>query len=513
MNVSNGTTETIGAFFTPLIWAKWVVKNNGLFDRWLDGALILDPTAGEGNLLEAFIATAIDNGVEIRNEMLERLIGIEKEERFVANFFSRMKSRYQISFPRENFRIEDFICSANSLKADIVVGNPPWQNFNDLPHLYKEKLKPYFFRYHLVSNAKDLLLGGSRIDMAALVIAKCIAENMNVKGTAYFFMPLSILLNDSAHKAFRSYKLGGDDFAVKEVFDFGHLSIFDGVVARYGLVSFQRDVKQIFPIPYHVFESDGWTRKRAMPAFNPDDPLSIIEDNADSSKPFSAFKKIKIAVESKPRQGVNTCGANDVFIFDTLVKFNGTMARVGNKVNRDVTLPLKYLFPLAAKDNFNEAHPVPLRFVLLPYNSSTGTPLEKSEIQKESALHAYLISQKSILQKRKGTFINSWIMRGYWWALLGVGRYSFARHKILWEAYGRNTFSPRIFSGRDEMCWQGNQALHAYIPCEDRKSAERICASLRNPFVQHYLSSQLMEGTCNWAQPGRVSKLLELTNN
>ena len=105
MKVSNGTTKTSGAFFTPLIWAKWVVKNNGLFDRWLDGALILDPTAGEGNLLEAFIATAIDNGVEIHREMLERLIGIEKEEKFAVNFYSRMKSRYGISFPWKNFRI------------------------------------------------------------------------------------------------------------------------------------------------------------------------------------------------------------------------------------------------------------------------------------------------------------------------------------------------------------------------------------------------------------------------
>jgi hypothetical protein len=300
---------------------------------------------------------------------------------------------------------------------------------------------------------------------------------------------------------------------VTEVFDFSHLSIFEGVVARFGLVSFQRDVKQIFPIPYHVFESGGWTRRHAMPAFNPDDPLSIIEGNTDSSKHFNVFKKIKIAGESKPRQGVNTCGANDIFIFDTLEKLDGTTVRVGNKVNNDVTLPLKYLFPLVTKDNFHETHPVPQRFVLLPYDSSTGTPLHKSEIEKEIPLHAYLISQKSRLQKRKGTFINAWIMRGFWWALLGVGRYSFAPHKILWEAYGRSTFCPRIFSGHDERCWQGNQALQAYIPCEDRKSAERICASLRNPFVQHYLSSQLMEGTCNWAQPGRVSKLLELTNN
>ena len=511
MRRSKRVKKPIGAFFTPMVWAKWVIKHNGLFERWLDGASILDPTAGEGNFLEAFIAMANDNGIEIRHEMLERLIGIEKEEKFSVNFFSRMKDRYQISFPRKNFTTEDFIFSSKPLKADIVVGNPPWQNFNDLPHVYKEKLKPFFYRYHLVSNPKDLLLGGSRIDIAALVIAKCIVENMNVHGMAYFFMPLSILLNDSAHKAFRSYRLGSHDFGVKEVFDFNHLSIFDGVAARFGLVSFERDARQAFPIPYHVFESGGWTRKRAMPAFNSDDPLSVI--GAESANPFEAFRKIKISIKSKPRQGVNTCGANDVFIFDTLVKIDGTMASVSNNVNRDVTLPRKYLFPLVAKENFREEHPDPVRFILLPYNPLSGAPLEESEIQKENGLQTYLFSQKSKLQNRKGTLINAWISRGYWWALLGIGRYSFTPHKVLWEAFGRNTFSPRIFSGYKEMCWQGNQALHAYIPCEDRTSAERICAKLRNPFVQGYLLSLSMEGTCNWAQPGRVSKLIEFTHN
>jgi hypothetical protein len=378
-----------------------------------------------------------------------------------------------------------------------------------LPALYKEALKPHFFRYHLVSNAKDLLLGGSRIDIAALVIAKCLVDNMNTQGRAYFFMPLSILLNDSAHKAFRSYRLGSVNFAVEEVYDFRHKSIFDGVVARYGLVTFQRNREQSFPIPYHVFESELWNRKRAMPVFNPDDPLSIVEDDARSSREFVAFDKIRMPIQSKPRQGVNTCGANAVFIFDSLVKVDSTTACVSNKASRHVQLPLKYLFPLVTKENFNQARPVPLRFILLPYDRTNAKPLEEFEIQNENSLQRYLVSKRTFLRRRKGTLINAWITKGYWWALLGVGKYSFAPHKVMWEAYGRKTFSPKIFSGDDGLCWQGNQSLHAYVPCDDSDGAERICASLRNPFVQHYLSSQLMEGTCNWAQPGRVSKLIE----
>ena len=100
--------------------------------------------------------------------------------------------------------------------------------------------------------------------------------------------------------------------------------------------------------------------------------------------------------------------------------------------------------------------------------------------------------------------INVWISKGVWWALLGVGKYSFMPHKIAWEAYGKKNYRPKVFSGN----WQGNQALHAYIPTEDLGSAVDLCRKLRDPVVEFYLSSQHMEGTRNWAQPGRISSLL-----
>ncbi|MGA9407357.1 MAG: SAM-dependent DNA methyltransferase [Bacteroidota bacterium] len=508
-NLSTVENNPIGAFFTPLHWATWVIAENNLFDRWIDGAVVLDPTAGEGNFLEAFLAVAIDRHIPLTNEMLGRLIGIEKEAKFVQKFFFKMKKSYSVNFPRGNFKNQDYILSKSTTKADIVVGNPPWRNFNELPLRYKEKVKPYYFRYHLVPNSKELLLGGSRIDIAALVIAKCLIENLKENGAAYFFMPLSILLNDSAHRPFRAYKLGGIDFSINRVFDFNNKPIFDGVAARFGLAEFQRDKKQRFPIPYFTFESGQWAKKFAKPAFHSNDPLSIGEE-ASSFQAFESFSKIEIPVESKPRQGVNTCGANQVFIFDSIIRLDRKTARVSNNINKNIDLPLRYLFPMVTKDNFGPAGIVPQRYVLLPYNVATGKPLEESEIKREPALHKYLVSQKSILQKRKGTLINVWISKGYWWALLGVGTYSFAAHKIIWEAYGKKTYAPKIFSGENRMCWQGNQSLHAYIPAGDRNTAVKILEQLQNPIVQLYLSSQRMQGTCNWAQPGRIGKLLRI---
>ena len=504
--LSTGESHPIGAFFTPLHWAKWVIAENHLFESWVDGATVFDPTAGEGSFLEAFVSTARDRRIPVTDGMVKRLAGVEKEKKFVRNFFLKMKHLYGIDFPKRNFKCEDYILSKNAINADIAVGNPPWQNFNDLPPLYKETLKPYYFRYHLIPHSQELLLGGSRIDIAALVITKCLIENLKEHGRAYFFMPLSILLNGSAHRSFRAYRLGENDFAVDRVHDFKNNSIFDGVATRYGLVAFQRDKKQAFPIPYFVFESGHWAKHSAQPAFHSDDPLSIEKEDAHAFQAFQSFSKIEVPWQSKPRQGVNTCGANSVFIFDSIIPLDNETASASNITNKDITLPLKYLFPMVTKENFMQVEPVPQRFVLLPYDVSTGRPLDKADLEKEPSLYAYLLSQKSILQKRKGTLINMWISKGYWWALLGVGKYSFVPHKIVWEAYGKKTYFPKVFSGD----WQGNQSLHAYIPTDDRTAAIDICRQLRNPVVQLYLSSQRMEGTCNWAQPGRISKLLNI---
>ena len=510
MRFSDPTENHIGAFFTPLEWTKWVVNKYGVFDRWMGGATILDPTAGNGSFLEAFIAIASEKEIQVRPEMLKRLFAVEKEDRYVADFFLRIRQRYNLDFPEENYRCEDLIFSKYHGKADILVGNPPWRNFSDLPANYKAKIKASFIQYHLAPRLQDLLLGGSRIDIAALVIAKSLVDHLKENGSAYFFLPLSVFLNDGAHRAFRSYKLGAVHFAVEEIHDFKTRAIFDGVSTRYGLVEFKRDAKQSFPIPYHMSEGSSWVRRLAAPLFNPDDPLSIVGEADRDFRAFADIERIEVPPSSKPRQGVNTCGANHIFVFDSVEMLNSETAIVSNLVTGKNQLPVKYLYPLAARENFKQTIPVPRRFVLLPYNSQSGRPLELSELLAEPSLYAYLRERKLILQGRRGVLINSWIKRGYWWALLGVGTYSFSPYKIMWEAFGRDYFMPKIFSNVGEMCWQGNQALHAYIPMSNSVEAERICEKLHHPIVNKFLLSNSMEGTCNWAQPGKISRLLSV---
>lgn len=323
-------------------------------------------------------------------------------------------------------------------------------------------------------------------------------------------MPLSILLNDGAHKGFRSYKFNSILFAIKEVYDFKNDSIFEAISTRYGFVHFKRDEQQVFPVPFAQVERGKWVFKKALPIIDKDDPWTIVESDVQKERLLD-LRKIAIPENSKPRQGVNTCGANDVFIFDRVEAYRDDLCLAINSKREKVIIPKQFLHPLVTKENFAQKLPTPRRFILLPYHKENGKPLSARELQSHPELWEYLTNKKHILQKRKGVLINAWIRKGFWWALLGVGPYSFAPFKIIWEAYGKVRFNPKLFEERNFGIWQGNQAMHAYIPVASRVGAERILSALPIEEIQTYLMAFQMEGTCNWAQPGKMKKLFNFT--
>ncbi len=98
-------SSPIGAFFTPLQWAKWVVAENKLFEQWTQGAVVFDPTAGEGSFLEAFVALAFDRHIPVTIDMARRLAGAEKEKKFARNFFLKMKRLYRRRLSQEKFQM------------------------------------------------------------------------------------------------------------------------------------------------------------------------------------------------------------------------------------------------------------------------------------------------------------------------------------------------------------------------------------------------------------------------
>jgi len=153
---------------------------------------------------------------------------------------------------------------------------------------------------------------------------------------------------------------------------------------------------------------------------------------------------------------------------------------------------------------FKEKYNIDISWVLIPY-SQNGKILNLKDIEKDTYLFKYLSLHKKKLSNRKGVLINSKIGKGFWWVMLGVDPYNFFKYKIIWEAYGRDTFKPKIFTGR----WQPNQSLQAFIPFQSKKEANRVVKLLKDKKIEEYLKSSRMSGIMNLAQLGRIKNLIE----
>lgn len=490
----------IGDVFTPLKWGEFAIDKFGIFQKWLEGSTIFDPTMGEGNLLESLISYGLVNGYALSDLPVNNLYGNELNTHYYKQALSKFAGKYGLDMS-SNFTNEDFL-TLQPKQYDIIFGNPPWQNFVDLPENYKEQIKSYFFKFDLVGNSQNLLLGGSRIDIAALIIQIAIKNFLKQNGEAIMFMPLSLFLNDGANRNFRTYSIGSVKYSVDYVFDFNNENVFGGVATRYGLSYFVRDKKTSFPIPYFRNEEGDWIKYVAKPMFHETDPLSILSNEEDAD--FSEIKPVVIKKESSPRQGINTCGANDIYFFDTLTDEDDKLVRVSNKHKNEILLPKEFVFPLITAKEFKSEKTSPSKWVLLPYNTN-GKPLEWSQIEMFPELKNYLEENKERLQGRKGVMLNAMLKRGHWWAMLGVGEYNFFPYKVVWEAYGKTNFNPTVFKNN----WQANQSLQAFIPVKNLSEAERIRTRLSNKQIENYLLSLKMEGTMNWAQPGKIKKIVK----
>lgn len=301
------------------------------------------------------------------------------------------------------------------------------------------------------------------------------------------------------------------NFALTRVWKAGNLP-FPGAGTAWCFALFRSDAQQSWPVGwYEAGPSGTWKRFSAAPVGGIDGPLvPYVPGTAAPPVPV-----IQVPSGAVPRQGANSGGAAAAFIIEELGKRDNGMVEVTGYGGHQGRLPVNLVHPLMSPGCFkagsDSPFPIPERWIILPYKPC-GRVMSAEEIAVYPDLVHWLNLHRKALQDRKGTMLGRYCTRGIWWAVLGVGPYAFAPYKLGWEAYGRKQFNPRIFRSEGTAVWQGNQALHAYIPFFNASEAESALGSLRRPEVEKYLQELGGAGTMSWAQPGRIRRLLSTKN-
>jgi hypothetical protein len=396
-----------------------------------------------------------------------RITLVDREGTFLDSFARNWRQRYGFPFPETNLLETDVVTRPPDRRFDVVVGNPPWVSYPELDPEDQERYRPWFRDLNLVGRPSELLLGRSRLDVAALVTARAFSL-VKEGGRAGFFLPLSLFHSGSAARWRR--------WVPDTIFDLSEARVFPEVGTRYGWAEFSLNQRTRSP-RYFTGTPEAWVSWDAVQDA-PEAPWRLVSPGTKTPVP-----QFPLAADQRPRQGINTGGANAAY---------------------HVAAPPPGVDP-------SLVHPLvrsgkPEKWIVVPYQRD-GSILEEAAVVA-SGLAEFWVPWKERLAARRGLYLGSQFKRGRWWALLGVGAYAFAPYKVLWSAYGQTRLEPRVWGPRsDDRVWQADQALQAYIPCPTRDQADQLAAFLGSDAVHGYLASFRDAGTRSWAQPGRLTPL------
>lgn len=421
--------------------------------------------------------------------------------------------------------ITNFLTTANLGKFDLIVGNPPWIDWKNLPAGYRDRIKSLCVSRELFSG--DGVTGGINLNVCAL-ISNVSAQNwLKASGILAFLMPQSLIFQQS-YEGFRNFRLdknkhmyfqkvydwtkSGHPFSpVQEKFltyflkkDFKEYS--EGIEARFFKIKSGESLRNCHHIENFAEISGIFDQNTKLigQCSSSNSTFTYAEDKTELDK----FKLIAGVSKYIGREGIEFY-PQEIYLLqvddsikhpkDKIYLKNYQNSKSKYKIPQQTKLiEKKFLHPLIKGTNierFNIAKPEYI--VPFPYELNQKIPLDCIALSKASPLLAKLfMDYKSVIESQ--TMYNDKIIgndNAEFYALARVGIYSFAKHYV---AFRDNSKWHAAVVTEMETEWGGVRRPqfqnHAVSICErddgrfiSLDEAHYVCAVLNAPLVNKYL--------------------------
>lgn len=349
---------------------------------------------------------------------------------------------------------------------DLVVGNPPWVNWEYLPSAYRArvgKLWPLLGLYDL----RGLDRANSKEDIASLITYLVADQFLAPNGTLGFVVPQALFKSSLNAKGFRRFHVGANRTAMRVVGadDLSAVSPFGTSGSRTGVLYLIKGQSTEYPVPYRLWtQSEAMSPSstaewaEAMPLFNITTLTARPIDRNDVTSPWTTgtdaeaatFDAIAGQCAYRARTGVFTGGANAVYylhVEDVLSSGHLIVSNITERAKRTVPsvtaeVEADFVYPLALGRNVHRWHSVVDVYILCPHTvRSRMRPLPPLILQSEAPLtYAYLAQFENALLSRGGfaTWERPYLAEAFY-ALQRIGEYTFAPYKVVWR-YISKTF-------------------------------------------------------------------------
>ena len=362
-NRSNGNPH--GKVYTKESVVNFMIDNILLEFATLSDKVIIDPAVGSG----AFIIPIIkkiqeecNNNVASINKALKNIylfdideIAIEELKENIQNVTIDSKSINCINIITEDYLLYDIP------KADIIIGNPPYVRFDNIPEVQREKYNILYFTF------------SGRADIYIPFIEKSL-KNLKKDGILTFICA-DRWFNNSYGKKLRS--LINHNYNLKSIYKINGFNPFEEDVIAYPSIFLIKNDSQKQGFIYSEIESDKELVNQNTAKAN------ILYFDTNSEIQYDDYSKYMYSIEEQKFQigiGVAT-GADKIFIIDN-----------PELIEKEILLPI-----ITRKDISNSEIFWKGKYLINTYANKRKGLVDLDAFPK---LKKYLETNKSILSSR-----------------------------------------------------------------------------------------------------------------
>lgn len=459
----------------------------------------------------------------------------EKEYQVLKDFYVKMEvlNKKNLDGVWANV-IKNAFAPVFQRKADYIVGNPPWIDWQNLPENYRESIQKYWYDYHVFDHKGQKAQLGSAHDDISVLMTYVIMDNFLKDGAKLAFVINQNLLQASG---------GGDGFRkftikektpvkVESVNDFVEVEPFKdlGVNNKTATIILRKGEANSYPVLYKKWRKcskkvigsneskEGVLERKiactelyASPIHEYNSPWMIAAGN--EKKLFDKMINKKGSPAYRARKGVDT-SANAIFWVTEKKKIKNDLILIDNspensrkKISQISDFPVEKacVYPLLrGKDVKKWKYHVEYS-ILLPYKKD-GKVMEKEELLSDCPNlfdYFYLDTHDFIPVLTERATYKKFILRqdehAPEYSLYNIGKYTFSPYKVIWKALSKDVAAVTISNADNRMLIPDHNLL--MVPLENEMEAyyltgilnAEIISQFVNAYVAWFISGHILE--------------------
>jgi methylase of polypeptide subunit release factors len=411
---------------------------------------------------------------------------------------------------------------------DLIVGNPPWIVWDNLPTAYREATKPLWEQYGLFSlSASAARHGGGKKDLSMLMLYAAADRYLKTGGRLALVITQTLFQTQGAGDGFRRFQLGdrGEKLKVFRVDDFVEARPFGDAANWTSVIYLEKGATTQYPVTYFKWRGSVGKTATTGRGFREEFRAQPVDFQRPTSPWIlhSAEQQAKPPSRIGPSQylaylGANSGGLNGVFWLEVLEKTaEGVRVRnvveKGKRVVRAVEAILEpdLLFPLLRWGDLRSYAAAPRLAIVLVQDPERRRGLDETHLRQNfPRTYDYLRQFESLLRDRAA--YRRYQSHGPFYSMYNVGPYTLAPVKVVWRRMDHRMTAAVAPSfdhpllGRKPMIPQETCVL---IPCATADEAHYLCALLNSAPIDSLIRSLSVRGGKGFGTP-RVLDYLSL---